>query len=235
MYPENVTFKYPKVGEENATVEVIVYNVNENKTKKVEIETGPDVYIPKLLWTKEANTFCFFKLNRHQNELEILLVDAESGKVSTLLKETNQYYLSIDNHLTFLEDGKHFLLTSERDGFKHIYLYKMDGELKKQLTKGDFEVTDIYGFDEKRKLLFFQAAMDSPLERQVYQVDLKGEKLKKITTQRGTNQAQFSSNFDYFVNTHSTANQPPSFTVFDHKYLKIRTIEDNQSIVSITK
>ena len=233
LYPENVTFKYPKVGEENAKVDVLVYDLDDKKTKQLEVETGPDVYIPKLLWTKKENAFCFFRLNRHQNELEILIADTETKQVEILLKETNRYYLSIDNHLTFLEDGNYFLLTSEQDGFNHIYLYTMDGELKKQLTKGDFEVTDIYGFDEKRKRLYFQAAMDSPLERQVYQVNLKGEKLKKITPEQGTNQAQFSSNFDYFVNTHSSANTPPKFIVFNHKCLKIRVIEDNNSVVQL--
>jgi len=230
LYPENETFKYPKVGEENAVVEVYIYDIKKGETVRVDIETGPDVYIPKMLWTHEKNTLCIFKLNRHQNELELLLLDSKTGIARSLIKEKNKYYISIQNNLTFLDNGKHFLWTSEQNGFNHIYLYDLNGQMKKQLTKGDFDVTDFYGIDEKRKLVYYQAAADSPLERQVYSIDLNGENQNKLTPFTGTNDAQFSSTFDYYVNTHSTANTPPSYTVYNHKGKEIRVIADNAAI-----
>jgi dipeptidyl-peptidase-4 len=235
MYPENEAFKYPKVGEENAVVGVFIYDIEKGKTVKVDIETSSDVYIPKISWTKEKNTLCVFMLNRHQNELDLLLANAKTGNVRSLFKEKNKSYIELHNNLTFLEDGEYFLWTSEEDGFNHVYLYDLNGELKRQLTKGAFDVTDFYGYDEKRKLVYFQAAMDSPFERQVYQVDLNGGNYKKLTPLSGTNNVQFSSTFDYYINTHSTANTPPTYTVFDRKGNKIRVITDNAFISQLQK
>ena len=232
-YPKNVTFKYPKVGEDNAIVSVHVYDLKTGKTTKV--ETGAAEYFPRMFWTNNSNSLVVFKMNRHQNELELLLTDANTGKTSTLLKETNKYYIDIHDNLTFLEDGEHFIWTSEQDGFNHIYLYDMKGQMKKQLTKGDFDVTNFYGYDEKYKILFYQAAKDSPMDRQVYCVNLKGKKDKKITPAAGTNQAQFSSTFDYYVVTHSTANAPSSYTVYNRKGKEIRVIEDNQGVKGLQK
>jgi dipeptidyl-peptidase 4 len=127
------------------------------------------------------------------------------------------------------------LWTSEQDDFNHIYLYNLKGQLEKQLTKGAFDVTDFYGFDQKRELVYYQAAADSPLERQVYSVDLNGGNIKNLTPFRGTNNAQFSSTFDYFANTHSTANTPPSYSVFNNKGEKIRVIEKNTEISQLQK
>lgn len=231
MYPKHETFKYPKVGEDNAVVTVHIFDVATGKITKV--DTGDAEYFPRIFWTNNSDQLVVFKMNRHQNELELLLTDAATGKTSMLLKETDEYYIDIHDNLRFLEDGKHFLWTSEKDGYNHIYLYNMDGTLKKQLTKGNFDVTGFYGYDEKNKLVFYQAAEDSPMERQVYCVDLKGKKNKKITSAAGTNNAQFSSTFDYYVTTHSTANEPSSYTVYNRKGKKLRVIEDNAGIQTL--
>jgi dipeptidyl-peptidase-4 len=198
-YPEYQTFKYPKVGAVNAKVSVHIYNLELGKIKKIDIGEEDDIYIPRLFWTKDPNKLCIFKMNRHQNELELILADAQTGKTSTLLKETNKYYIDITDNLTFLEGGEHFIWTSEQDGFHHIYLYGMDGKLEKQLTKGDYDVTEFYGVDEENELVYFQAAIKSPLQREIYSVNLKGKKLKQLSKEEGWNSAQFSSTFDYYV------------------------------------
>lgn len=230
LYPEYETFKYPKVGEKNAIVSVHVFDIRTGKTTKVETGNEPDMYFPRIKWTLDANKLCIFKMNRHQNELELLLADATSGRTSVMLKEINKYYIDITDDMTFLEDGKCFIWTSERDGFNHIYMYELDGKLKRQLTKGKFDVTSFYGVDEKRKTIYYQAAAESPLERHVYSMSFKGKKKKKITPAKGTNRTQWSSNFDYFVNTHSTLNSPASYTVYENSGKEVRVIEDNATM-----
>jgi len=227
LYPEYETFKYPKVGEKNAIVSVHVFDIRSGKTVKVQTGNEPDMYFPRIKWTLDANKLCVFKMNRHQNELELLLADATSGRTSVMLKEMNKYYIDITDDMTFLEDGKCFIWTSERDGFNHIYMYELDGKLKRQLTKGNFDITSFYGVDEKRKTIYYQAAEESPMERQIYSLSFKGKKKKKITPAEGTNRTQWSSNFDYYVNTHSTLNFPATYTVYENSGKEVRVIEDN--------
>ena len=227
LYPEYETFKYPKVGEKNAIVTVHVFDVKTGKITKVNTGNEPDMYFPRIKWTLDANKLCIFKMNRHQNELELLLANATTGNTSVMLKEMNKYYIDITDDMTFLEDGKCFIWTSEKDGYNHIYMYELDGKLKRQLTKGNFDVTNFYGVDEKRKKIYYQAAEESPMERHVYSLSLKGKKKKKITPAKGTNRTQWSSNFDYYVNTHSTLNSPASYSVYENSGKEIRVIEDN--------
>lgn len=230
LYPEYVTFKYPKAGEDNAVVSLHLYDLKKNKIKKIKLNDKPDMYIPRLKWTKDANQLCVFQINRHQNELDLFLVNAKRGKAKSLLNEKNKYYVDIHDNLTFLEDGKHFIWTSEQDGYNHIYLYNMKGKLEKQLTKGKFEVTNFYGVDEVNGLVYYQAAEESPMNREVYSVDLKGKNKQKLCKQEGSNRAQFSKTFDYFVNTHTAANTPGTYTVHDGSGKLVRTIEDNQPL-----
>jgi len=227
LYPEYETFKYPKVGEKNATVTVHIYDTKTGKTVKADTGNEGDIYFPRIKWTLDANKVCIFKMNRHQNQLELLLTNATTGATSVMLKEENKYYIDITDDMTFLEDGKCFIWTSEKDGYNHIYMYELDGKLKRQLTKGKFDVTKLYGVDEKRKTIYYQAAEDSPLERHVYSLSFKGKKKKKITPTKGTNKKQWSSNFDYYVNTHSTLNSPATYTVYENSGKQVRVIEDN--------
>jgi len=226
-YPEYETFKYPKVGEKNATVSVHIFDLNTGKTTKAATGNEADMYYPRIKWTKDANQLCIYKMNRHQNELELLLADAQTGKCESMLKEKNKYYISIDDDMTFLPDGKCFFWTSDKDGYKHIYLYDLKGKLIRQITKGDFDVTNFYGYDAERKTLFYQAAEVSPLDRELYSISLKGKKKQRLTPNKGTNSGQFSSTFDYYVHNFSTANSPSTYTVYDLSGKAIRVIEDN--------
>ena len=230
LYPENETFKYPKVGMENSKVSIHLYDTQSGNHVTVDRTSEPDGYIPRIKWTTDPSKLCVFWMNRHQNHLELLLANASTGKTSIMLQEDNKYYIDIHDNLTFLSEDDCFLWTSEADGFNHIYLYGMDGTLKRQLTKGPWEVTEFYGVDKKNKTVYYQAAVKSPLEREIYSVDLKGSNKKVIKDVEGTNSAVFSTTFDLFVWTHSGINMPPSFSVNNRNGSLVRMLEENTGV-----
>lgn len=230
LYPENVSFKYPKVGMENSRVSIHLYDTQTSKKTDVDRDSEPDGYIPRIKWTNDPSKLCVFWMNRHQNHLELLLANVNTGKTSLLLQEDNKYYIDIHDNLTFLSDDECFIWTSEKDGYNHIYLYGMDGTLKRQLTSGSWEVTSFYGVDEKNNTLYYQAAVKSPMQREVYSIDLKGAHQKLITDKVGTNSAQFSTTFDLFVWNYSTINSAATISVHDRKGKTVRLLEDNAGL-----
>ncbi len=232
LYPEDYKFKYPKAGEDNSIVEIFVYDLETGNTTKMNTGEETDIYFPRIKWTEDANVLAIQRLNRHQNHLEILAADATTGQTTVFYDETNPYYIDVTDNWTFLEDGKRFLMTSEKDGYNHIYLYMMDGTPVKQLTSGDWEVTQVYGFDGKE--VYFQAAKNSSVERQIYAVNLKG-KMRTLINKVGVNNARFSSNFKYLININSTVDQPYQYVLFDNKGKQVRVLEDNQEFAERMK
>ena len=232
LYPEWYSFKYPKAGEDNSIVEIYVYDLESGKTVKMDTGTETDIYLPRIAWTKDANVLAIQRLNRHQNHLEILAADAKTGKSRVFYDETNDYYIDITDDWHFLEDGKRFLMTSEKSGYNHIYLYNLDGSLVKQLTDGPWDVTSVYGFDGKE--VFFQAAKKSPVERQIYAVNLKGQ-LREVVGREGTNQARFSNDFSYLININSSITQPRQFELYTNKGKLVRVLEDNHEFAEKLK
>ena len=233
LYPEYVTFKYPKVGTKNSDVSIHIYDLASDKTTKVASTNEKWEYFPRIKWTQKAGELCVFFMNRHQSELELRLLTHDGGS-KVLLKESSPYYIDIHDNLTFLKKSNQFIWTSEKDGWNHVYLYNMNGKLSKQLTSGKWEVTDFYGVDEESGAFYYQAAMTSPLYREVYVQNIKSKEGPKVLTKEiGTNSAQFSSTFDYFVLTHSSANKAPSYTVLDRKGKAVRKIEDNEDLQNL--
>src|SRR5690606_8474093 len=149
--------------------------------KTVDIGTETDQYMPRVKWTQDANTLSGMRMNRHQNHLEYLFADANTGDTKVILEEKDKYYIDINDDLTFLKDGKHFISTSERDGYNHVYLYTTEGKLVRPITKGDWEVTRLYGIDEKSGTLYYQSTESSPLERDIYAINISGSKKRKIS------------------------------------------------------
>lgn len=235
LYPVYETFKYPKVGEKNAEVSAHVYSLKSDKTALVNLGDMVDMYIPRIKWTKNANKLCVYKMNRHQNELTLFSYDAKKKKSEVILTETNKYYIDITDDLTFLDNGGEFIWSSEKSGYNHLYLYDMKGKEKRALTSGDYDVTAYYGIDQKNGNIYYQAAADSPMEKGIYTVNLKGKGNRMISPAGGTNNAQFSSTYDYFVNTRSTINSAPIYTVYTNKSQQVRVIEDNENMASLQK
>ncbi|HAS40971.1 MAG TPA: S9 family peptidase [Microscillaceae bacterium] len=216
-YAVDYRFKYPKAGEDNSEIEVLVYDIASNKTLNMDIGSEKDIYIARLKWTKNPNILSIRRLNRLQNKLELLHGDVKTGKTKVILTEESKTYIDVEftDDLTYLKNGKEFIFTSERDGFKHIYLYTMDGKLVRQITKGNWEVRAFEGIDEKRKLLYFTSTEISPLGRQLYRIDLKGRKKTRMTQEKGTHSINFSSDFKYYLDTYSSASMPTRVTLHE--------------------
>lgn len=228
-YPVSFSFKYPKVGENNAIVSAHIYNLKTGKNVSVDVGTDKSQYIPRIKWT-EDNRLCVFRMNRHQNRLDLLLAESDTGFTTTLFAETNNAYIDIHDNLTFLKDKKHFLWTSEKDGFNQLYLFDMNGEVVRQITTDNIDITNFYGIDEAAKTLYYQAA-DTPEERYIYSIDIKGKNKKKLSSKKGTNDAEFSKTFEYMVLKHSSDKDLPSFSVFTTAKLEnVRTIENNEEL-----
>lgn len=234
LYPELYTYKYPKAGEDNSIVSIHIWDKDTGKTLRVETGNETDVYFPRIGWTSKPELLSIQKLNRLQNHLEILLAEASTGHTRLLLEEKNKYYIDITDDLTFLQDGRHFIITSERDGYNHLYLYDLNGRLIRQLTKGRWDVTKLYGFSNRFKKIYFQAAMTSPMDRQIFSVDLKG-KMSPLVLSSGHNNAFFSNDFSFFIHSQSTINQPPVFVMRNNAGKELRILRDNNRLRSTMK
>ncbi|HSD08581.1 S9 family peptidase [Flavobacterium sp.] len=234
LYPTIETFKYPKAGEKNSTVTLHIFDVNANATKNINLGNYSDFYIPRIEWTKDANVLSAKVLNRHQDNLDLLFVDGTTGATKVILNEKDKAYIDFvdTDNLTFLKDNS-FIWTSEKDGFNHIYVYDKTGKLKSQVTKGNWEVTSYYGFDEKTKTIFYQSTENGSINRDVYRIGLDGKNKVQLTKNIGTNAATFSPNFQFFINTFSSINQPTMYTLNESKTGKeIKVIENNQALAS---
>lgn len=228
LYPTEEEFKYPKAGEENASVSLHIYDIESRNT--FEVDTGDAYYIPRIKWMNNANYLSVQTLNRHQNHLKLLEVNAQDNFVSILLEEKDKAYVDVTDNLTFLADDS-FLWTSERDGYNHIYLYNEDGKLMKQITKGAWEVTDYYGYDQENDQVFYQSTENGSINRDVYSINSSGKGKKRLSTLKGQNSADFSADFEYYINTFSSAVIPFQYTLHDSKSGKqLKIITDNGSL-----
>lgn len=230
LYPSEDEFKYPKAGEPNSDVSIHLFDVKKKADTKVEL-TNDYEYIPRIKWTTEDDELVIYSMNRLQNQLTLWKVDAKSAGANVLYQENAPAYLEINDNLRFLKDGS-FIWTSERDGFMHIYQMGKDGSIKNQITKGNWDVTEFYGFDEDSKTLYYQAAEESPMERAVYSIKLDGSGKKKLSTQKGWNGADFSNGFKFYINTYSSKDVPTLETLHNSKGEKLRTITDNAALKS---
>ena len=235
LYPMMQTFKYPKAGEKNAVVSLHIYDVNANAVKNINLGKYTDFYIARLKWTNDANTLSAQVLNRHQNNLDLLFIDGNSGAAKVVLNEKDKAYVDVTDNLTFLKDNS-FIWTSEKDGFNHIYLYDKTGKLKNQITKGKWEVTNYYGLDQKTNTVFYQSVENGSINRDVYKISLDGKNKVRLSQFTGTNAATFSPNFQYYINTFSSAAQPTTYTLNDAKFGKqVQVIENNETLAAKLK
>jgi dipeptidyl-peptidase 4 len=219
LYPEHHRYKYPKAGEDNSIVTVHVYDLETGQTTKMDTGQETDQYIPRIRWTQNPETLAILRLNRLQNKMEILLAEVNSGESRVLYTEENKYYIEDGNFddIEFLENATQFIIMSEKDGYKHVYLYDMDGKQISRITQGEWEVTGLLGIDQKNERIYYQSAEVSPMDRNIYSIGFNGKRKKALTPEKGWNTAQFSADFSYFIKTWSNANTPPVYSVNNGK------------------
>jgi dipeptidyl-peptidase 4 len=252
LYPEDYKFKYPKAGEANAKVKIMVYNLPEAKTISIDTGTETDLYIARINWTHDHNLLSVRRLNRLQNKLEILHANATTGAASVVWTDQSNTYIDIDavDEIVYLPDNKGFIALSERSGYKHLYQFDMDGKLTKTLTSGNWQVDKFYGLDPIKQVLYFtstevSATEVSPLERHLYSLKLIDDSPKKkasktsifepiktkLSTLKGWHTANFSKDYQYFILYHSSADSPNFITL--HKApngQQVKVLEDNQAL-----
>jgi len=233
LYPELYTFKYPKAGEENSTVDVYIHDVETGVNHGVAVPKSAH-YIPRFFWTKDTETLCILTMNRHQNDLRFLVTEGEfpNNRVGTreIFKESCNTYIDIHDNLIFLKDGKSFLWTSERDGYNHIYKFGFDGTTT-QLTDGEWDVIEFIGYDSKRSTIHFSSSMFGATQKHIHSVDMKGN-ITTLDKTSGHHGADYSSNYSYSIHNHSNANTPPAYTLRNSKGKVLRDIVDNKDLVS---
>jgi dipeptidyl-peptidase-4 len=204
-----------------------VYAVSSKSTKKISL--GAYEYIPRIKWSNDAVTLVATTLNRHQNNLKLHKVDASKSTATLLLNETDKAYLDITDNLTFLDDNS-FIWTSENDGFNHIYHYDFSGKLINQITKGDWEITNYYGYNKGKKTIYYQSVENGSTNRSVFSIQLDGNDKKLLSSPKGTNTASFSKNLNYFINTYSTSEIPPIYSLITAEGEMLQIIKDNTAL-----
>lgn len=233
LYPEDYRFKYPKAGEANSLIEIWTYELATKQKVKADIGTETDIYIPRVQWTTNPLVLSVRRLNRLQNNLDILHVNVTTGQSTVVLNEKNVAYVDIDycDDLQYLQDGKHFLFSSEQNGFKHLYRYTLDGKLVNAITTGEWEVTRFVGIDEKTKVVYYLSTEGDHLGRQFYSTSLDGKKKTKLTVPKGTHNVNMSSDFQFYIDYHSSANEPLVVSLFKTKDNKlVKVLENNDAL-----
>lgn len=230
LYPDKVTFKYPKAGEDNSLVSVHIYDVKTAKIINVVLGTELDIYIPRIKWTTDPNCLSIQKMNRLQNKLELFYANASTGDAKVILTEESKTYVDVSDDLAFLPNGKGFIWTSEKDNFNHLYVYDNNGTLVNQITKGAWDVIAFYGYDSQTNRLYYQSTEQGPINRVIYSISLNGKTKNSLSSLSGTTDAEFINGFKYYVSTFSDANTPPVYELHSADGKLIKVLENNADL-----
>lgn len=233
-YPGEYSYKYPKAGEDNSKVSLWSYNLKDGKTIALNVPVDADGYYPRILTSPDANSLIVYTMNRHQDNLNLYAVNPFTGTSKLLIKESVEKYVKEEAMEGIIIGKKNILMPSDRDGYMHLYLYDLNGKLVRQIEKGNYDVLNVYGMNEKTGDIYFQAAKINPHDRQVY-VAHKNGKVERLTDAEGSNSAVFSGDYRYFVNTWSSYDHPMVFTLRNNKGKVISTLEDNKALLEKTK
>jgi len=227
-HPTIETMRYPKPGDSLSSVKIGVVDVDSARTTWVDLGSRSEFYVPRIQWTNDPDYLTVQWLNRGQDTLDLLLADVRNGSTTVLLTETDPRWLDVENgRIDFLKDSDRFIWTSFRDGWHHLYLYRMDGTLERQLTSGEWEVTEYLGVDERRKVVYFAATEESPLERHLYSVRLDGRQLRRLTNEPGWHSLSLAPNRLTILDTWSDASNPPTTVLRSNTGEEIARLVEN--------
>jgi dipeptidyl-peptidase-4 len=221
--------RYPVAGGNNPIVRVFVESVAGGEPRLMDTGAETDIYIPRVNWLVDSKHVAIQRLNRPQTLLELLIADVASGKSRVALSEKDLYWVNLSDDLKFLKDGKRFVWSSERSGYRHIYLYDLEGKQLAQVTKGDWEVSAVHGVDEAKGLIYFTAAEKSPLERHLYRVGLDGAGFARITKDDGSHSVNLAPNNAAFTDTYSNSMKPPRQDIVRIDGSRIAALNENKN------
>ena len=223
------SFKYPVAGADNSKISVHSFDIKSKVTRKLDVNIPEEGYIPRIKFTKNPDMLAVLTLNRHQSVLEIQAVNPLSGISRTIMREESDTYLNEQTYASIEFLDNYFVFQSERSGYNQLYLYTLNGELVRPITKGEYEVKHFYGWDSQKNEFYYSSNEDSPLREHIYKVNAKGKKTK-LTANEGTNKAVFSAGMKYFINTHSSINTPHVVTTNNNSGKTIKTLIDNSNL-----
>ena len=203
LYFNAVDLKYPKAGGNNPKVKIGVVDIEKSKTTWMNIEKEEDFYIPRIKFTNDPNILSVQRLNRDQNNLELILCDVKNGQAKTIVTDKYDTWIKVNDNLQFLIDGKHFIWNSEIDGFSHIYLYDINGKLIRQVTKGEFEVDEVASIDEANEIIYYTSNETNVANKDLFKINFSADNKNLVTSGKGTNSVKFSTDSKYYVNSFS--------------------------------
>ena len=232
-YPGAYEYKYPKAGEVNSKVSVHTYDIKSHVTRKMDLQIDSDGYIPRIKFTSDPEKLAIMTLNRHQNRLDLYMANPRSGLCKVAIRDEAEQYIKESAYSNIKFYPEHIVLMSEKDGYNHLYLYTIAGNLVKQITKGQFEVTSFLGWDQKANVFYYASNEGSPLRTAIYKIDGKGKKTK-LSTRTGSNSAIFSTNQKYYINTFSNISTPTLITLNDNRGKELTTLLDNSKLKAQT-
>lgn len=232
-YPGAYEYKYPKAGEINSKVSVHTYDIKSHVTRKMDLQIDSDGYIPRIKFTSDPEKLAIMTLNRHQNRLDLYMANPRSGLCKVAIRDEAEQYIKESAYSNIKFYPEHIVMMSEKDGYNHLYLYTIAGNLVKQITKGQFEVTSFLGWDQKANVFYYASNEGSPLRTAIYKIDGKGKKTK-LSTRTGSNSAIFSTNQKYYINTFSNISTPTLITLNDNRGKELTTLLDNSKLKAQT-
>lgn len=221
--------RYPVAGGANPIVRVMVGSLAGGEPRPMDTGADTDIYIPRVNWLNNSKQVAIQRLNRLQDTIDLILAEAASGKSRVALTEKDQYWINVSDDLYFFKDDKRFLWSSERDGYRHLYLYNIDGKQLARLTNGEWEVTDLEGVDEAKGLVYFRATEKSPLERHLYRVTLDGSGFTRVTKEDGTHAVSLAPNAAFYLDTYSNAKTPARQDLFRADGTRTATLNENKT------
>ncbi len=233
-YPGTYDYKYPVAGQKNSEVKVMTFDIKNRVTRTLDVPLDKDGYIPRIKFTSDPTKLAVITLNRHQSQMDVYMANPLSKVCKLVLREKNEKYVRETAYTQMKFYDGHFSLLSERSGFQHLYWYNLGGQLEAQITKGNFEVTDFYGYDARTGSFYYASTQESPLRRAVYKADKQG-RVKKLSSSVGTNSAKFSKTMKYYMNVYSSAQQPPVTSLCDNNGKTITTLIDNADLKAKVK
>jgi dipeptidyl-peptidase 4 len=217
--PRVITQRYPKVGEKNPSVRVGVAAVTEENTTWIDFTGRPYEYVVRVKWLPDGERVSVQTMNREQTLLDLSFADRLTGKVTPILEEKDSNWVNVLDGLLFLRDGKRFLWVSERDGYRHLYLYSMDGTCVNRVTSADWGIRangdDPVAMDEKKGVVYFTASGESSIERHLYSAHLDGTGLKRVSAGKGTHAVSVSPGAGFYIDRYSDVSTLPSLSLHD--------------------